>query len=65
MDEMHKAQRFVAICLLGAVLFNYPFLALFNRPALFLGIPVFYVYLFTVWAALIALMAWVVESKDE
>ena len=28
---MQKAQRFVAVCLLGALLFNYPFLALFNR----------------------------------
>ncbi len=63
MDEMKKAQRFVAVCLLGALLFNYPFLALFNRATLFLGIPVFYVYLFGVWAALIALMAYIVESK--
>jgi hypothetical protein len=53
------------VCLLGALLFNYPFLALFNRATLFLGIPIFYVYLFAVWAALIALMAYVVESKDE
>lgn len=65
MDELRKAQAFVALCLLGALLFNYPFLALFNRAALFLGIPVFYVYLFAVWAALIAAMAWLVERKDE
>ena len=64
-DEMQKAQRFVAVCLLGALLFNYPFLALFNRATLVLGIPMFYVYLFAVWAALIALMYYVVESKDE
>lgn len=65
MDEMQKAQRFVAVCLLGALLFNYPFLALFNRATLVFGIPVFYVYLFAVWAALIALMAWLVERKDK
>jgi hypothetical protein len=65
MDDMHKAQRFVAVCLLGALLFNYPFLALFNRAGLLFGVPIFYVYLFAVWAALIALLAYVVESKGE
>jgi hypothetical protein len=65
MDEVKKAQRFLAVCLLGALLFNYPFLALFNRAGLFLGIPIFYAYLFGVWAALIALMAYVVGCKDE
>ncbi len=65
MDDMQKAQRCVAVCLLGALLFNYPFLALFNRAGQFLGIPIFYVYLFAVWAALIALLAYVVEGKGE
>jgi hypothetical protein len=67
MDELQRAQAFVALCLLGTLLFNYPFLALFNRPALVLGIPIFYAYLFVVWAALIALMAWLVgrEGKGE
>lgn len=64
MDEMQKAQRFVALCLLGALLFNYPFLALFNRAALVFGIPIFYVYLFVVWAVLIAFMAYMVERKE-
>jgi hypothetical protein len=65
MDELRKAQAFVALCLLGALLFNYPFLALFNRPALVLGIPIFYAYLFVVWAALIALMYWLVGRESE
>jgi hypothetical protein len=64
MDEMQTAQRFVALCLLGALLFNYPFLALFNRAALVFGIPIFYVYLFVVWAVLIAFMAYMVERKE-
>jgi hypothetical protein len=64
MDEMQTAQRFVALCLLGALLFNYPFLALFNRAALVFGIPIFYVYLFVVWGVLIAFMAYMVERKE-
>ena len=59
-----KGQRFVALCMLGMVLFNYPILALFNVPRGFLGVPALYAYIFFAWAALIALMAYIAESKD-
>ena len=57
MSEEAKGQRFVALCMLGMVLFNFPMLALFNVPGTLLGVPVLYAYLFIAWAALIALMA--------
>jgi len=57
-----KGQRFVALCMLGALLFNFPVLALFNIPATLLGVPVLYAYIFIAWAALIALMGIVAES---
>ena len=62
-DFESKGQRFVALCLLGMLLFNYPILALFNVPGALLGVPVLYVYMFVAWAALIAAMAWLAESK--
>ncbi len=58
-----KSQRFVALCVLGLLLFNFPILALFNVAGAFLGIPVLYLYLFGAWAGLIALMALVAETK--
>jgi len=58
-----KGQWLVALCILGLLLFNYPMLALFNVPATVFGIPALYVYIFVAWAALIALMAWVVEKR--
>jgi len=61
-DSESKGQRFVALCMLGMVLFNYPILALFNVTGTVLGVPVLYVYVFVAWAALIALMAWIAES---
>jgi hypothetical protein len=51
-----KSQRFVALCMLGMVLFNYPVLALFNVPGTLFGVPVLYAYIFIAWAVLIALM---------
>jgi len=62
-DFEGRGQRLIALCLLGCVLFNYPVLALFNAPGTVLGIPVLYAYIFGAWAALIALMAWIVERR--
>ncbi len=58
-----KSQRLAALFLLGVVLFNYPVLALFNRAADVLGIPVLYAFIFGAWAALIGLLALVVERS--
>jgi hypothetical protein len=56
--------RLVALAILGGLLFNYPILALFNRPGTFLGIPLLYAWIFGAWAVLIALMARAVERDD-
>ena len=61
-DSDVKAQRFVALCILGLLLFNFPILALFNVSGSLFGVPVLYVYIFGAWAALIALMALAAES---
>jgi hypothetical protein len=58
-------QRLVAVFLLGCVLFNYPLIALFNKPGEVFGIPLLYFYLFGVWALLIGLMVWAVERRKE
>jgi len=60
----NKGQRFVALCMLGIVLFNYPVLALFNVSGTILGVPMIYAYMFAAWAALIALMARVAEGPE-
>ena len=63
MNAGPKSARLVALFLVGALLLNYPFLALFDRAATVLGIPVLYVYMFGAWALLIALLALVIERK--
>jgi uncharacterized membrane protein len=59
-----KGQRLAALFLLGCLLFNYPLLHLFARDWLVFGIPLLYCYIFSAWAALIALMALVVERNE-
>jgi len=59
-----KKQRFVALCMLGMLLFNYPILTLFNVSGTLFGVPVLYAYLFIAWGGLIGLMAIIAESAD-
>ena len=57
--------RLAALFLLGVLLLNFPFLHLVDRPISFLGIPLLYAYVFTVWVLLIGLMALVLERRSE
>jgi Na+-driven multidrug efflux pump len=58
-------QRLAAVFLLGCVLFNYPLIALFNKPGELFDIPLLYLYLFGVWALLIGLMAVAIERRKD
>ena len=59
-----KGERLVGLFVLGCLLFNFPFLALFNVRATLLGVPVLYVYLFAAWSLLIVLAALILERPD-
>jgi len=63
MRSTMKGPRLVAVFLLGLLLFNYPLLALFNRPTATSGIPLLYVYIFVAWMLLIGLLALVIERS--
>ena len=50
-----RDSRLVALFILGCVVFLYPLVSLFSRDAVVFGIPVLYVYLYGMGAALVAL----------
>lgn len=56
-------QRLAALGLLGIPLLTYPLLGL--PSGTLAGIPMIVIYLFTVWACLIVLAAWVTERRGE
>lgn len=60
-----RGPRLVALFLAGCLLFNYPVLALFDRPAEVFGLPLLFVYLFAAWFGLIALMTWIIERRRD
>jgi hypothetical protein len=59
-----EGQRLVAVFALGALLLNFPLLALWDVRATVMGIPVFPVALFGLWALLIGLVGWMADRKE-
>ncbi|MCG4454318.1 hypothetical protein LJY18_13545 [Pseudomonas sp. MMS21-TM103] len=60
-----RAQRLVALFMLGCLLFSYPLLALFDSGGEVFGIPLLFAYLFVAWALLIVAMILVVECSSQ
>lgn len=58
-------QRLVALFAAALLLFNFPLLALWDREALVLGLPLFPAALFGVWALLITALAWLMERSGD
>ena len=59
-----KARELLAACfLLFGALLLWPLLAIPNRPAIVLGVPALALYLFTVWAAIVAVLVAVAARR--
>ena len=59
-----KQQRAIAITIFLVCLFNFPLLSLFNKTVFVFGMPLVYVYVFSVWAVGIIVIAIIAESKN-
>lgn len=57
------SQRLLAVFLAGMLLLFSPIVSLFDQPEFWFGIPLIYLYLFTVWALLIIAMALIIGSQ--
>ena len=63
MSEQRTNARLVALAVLAFLLFNYPLLRLFDVNVIVLGVPLVWLYVFVVWAALIALVGLSVRDR--
>ncbi|MFZ2123540.1 MAG: hypothetical protein WA012_09050 [Rhodoferax sp.] len=57
------SQRLVALFCCGWVLLNFPLLGLWDVASTVLGVPLLPAALFTLWALLIAAVAWLMERQ--
>jgi hypothetical protein len=63
MNESRLGDRLIALFLFGCVAINPPLLAVFRTDLLVAGIPFLFLYIFGVWAVLIAALALIVERR--
>ena len=58
-------QRLAALFAAALLLFNFPLLALWDHPVLVFGLPLFPLALFSIWALLIVVLAWLLERGPD
>ena len=58
-------QRLIALFFAALMALNYPLLSLWSPHATVFGLPLFPTALFALWAALIAIMAWLLEHAGD
>ncbi len=63
MSERPVTTRLVVLAVLGFALFNYPLLRVFDVDVLVLGVPLVWLYIFVVWALLIALLGLTMRDR--
>lgn len=63
MRKRSVGHRLLAVFAFGCLLLNAPLLGIFDRPVSVLGLPLLYVYVFSVWIGLIGLIAWIIEGR--
>jgi hypothetical protein len=58
-----RGERLIGLLLAGMVLLNFPVLSVFSVNGLIFGIPVLYLYLFSVWILLIIVKALILRGR--
>ena len=62
-EQKRINERLIALVCLGIVAFNYPFLALFSKKLFFCGVPLLYLYIFSLWFLFIMVLALVLRKR--
>jgi len=62
-EPERSVERLLGLLIGGLLLLNFPLLSIFSVGGFFCGIPVLYFYLFTIWALIIGVTAFVLRSR--
>ncbi|MDW7773542.1 MAG: hypothetical protein SCH71_11710 [Desulfobulbaceae bacterium] len=63
-DSKSRKERLIVLLIFGFLALNYPLLSLFSKVKLVFGIPVLYLYIFTVWSIFIGCIALILEKNS-
>lgn len=63
-EPERRMERLAGLLVAGLILLNFPLLSIFSVSSFVLGIPVLYVYMFSVWAFIIGVTAIVLRRRQ-
>jgi hypothetical protein len=61
-EAKRQNERLVVLLIIGVIALNYPLIFLFSKVRLLFGIPILYLYIFTIWSMLIVCIALILEK---
>lgn len=61
-EVKRQNERLIVMLVIGITALNFPLLSLFSKIKLLFGIPVLYLYIFSVWAVFILCLAFILEK---
>jgi len=62
-EQRRINERLIALIFLGVVALNYPILGLFSKKMFFCGVPLLYLYIFSLWFLFIIVLAVVIRRR--
>lgn len=63
-EPVRRGERLLGLLIWGLMFLNFPLLSIFSVSAFFWGIPVLYIYLFSVWFLILAVTAFVMRGSS-
>ena len=62
-EQKRINERLIALVCFGVVALNYPFLGLFSKELFVCGVPLLYLYIFSLWFIFIMVLALVMRKR--
>jgi len=59
-----RGERLISLLIMGILLLNFPILSIFSKKYLFLGLPILFLYLFSIWGLIIGAMILVLRDRS-
>ena len=63
-EQKRIYERLIALVFFGFIVFNYPVLGLFSKKIFFCGVPLLYIYIFSLWGFFIMVLAFVMRKRS-
>lgn len=66
LNRLSLKESWVIFFILGLIMLNYPFFDIFNKPTVFFGVPLTFIYIFGGWAiSILVIYLFTISTRHE